>query len=172
MYRSGSRVHKNAWQGNKQWNYFKSLLANINTSLFFPQGLRVVEKWRKKAFESFLKRISCSSDQFHRNWNSSHVVDYSIPAAIETDTWHLCDVNCNRKSQTSTEFECWQPKSWSSAFSFPYLVHRVTIGESADVLQLCTGRQLVAYLIHDKMCKVLHSLWSTAHANKLKRKEI
>lgn len=50
----------------------------------------------------------------------------------------------------------------------PHLVHRVAVGELADVLQLQAGRDLVAYLVHDEVCKALHSLWRATHANELR----
>lgn len=46
-------------------------------------------------------------------------------------------------------------------------VHGVAIRVSANVLQLSASRQLVANLVHDEVCKVLHALWCPAHANEL-----
>lgn len=46
-------------------------------------------------------------------------------------------------------------------------VHRVAVRVGANVLQLGTRWQLVTDLVHYEMCKVLHALWCSAHANEL-----
>lgn len=122
----------------------RGLLAKKPADKFFFSKTR--SQRRKKSGKSFrqLRHIRNSFDV-----NGSHAIESEISA-----DWMKLHVTARNRI-------C----HW-----FSYLVHRVTIRESADVLQLCTGRQLVAYLIHDKVCKVLHPLWSAAHANKLKRK--
>lgn len=46
-------------------------------------------------------------------------------------------------------------------------VHGVAVRVSTNVLQLCTSWELIADLVHDEVCKVLHALWCPAHANEL-----
>lgn len=48
-----------------------------------------------------------------------------------------------------------------------HLVHAVSVRERADVLQLSSGWQFITDFIHYEMCKVLHALWRSSHADEL-----
>lgn len=55
-------------------------------------------------------------------------------------------------------------------FMTTYLVHWISIGKCADILELSAGRQFVSDFAHNVVGEIFHSFRGATHANKLYRR--